>query len=229
VHLCRQSEGDIVIDHDGDLEALAVRRDQALESSLGQDCRSSLVELVVDAFLENEELALGLDGTFRARYVAGAATSAPDSGGPQLVTRAQANPVGHYEERSDVDGVMRIVAYRKLADYPFIVTAAQSKNEALEDFYQRRNNYLSIAAAVSLVILVFFAVVTILAVRLQRHRSKLKIQRRFLEEPIVLGEHKPALSVQRVLLNETADASEDARFGHARREFRLLRQHGLET
>jgi hypothetical protein len=59
---------------------------------------------------------LGLDGTFRARYVAGAATSMPDTGGPRLVTRAQTNPIGHYEERSDIDGVMRIVAYRKLAD-----------------------------------------------------------------------------------------------------------------
>jgi len=120
---------------------------------------------------------LGLDGTFRARYVAGAATSAPDSGGPQLVARAQIDPIGHYQERSDIDGVTRIVAYRKLADYPFIVTAAQSPNEALEDFYQRRNNYLSVAAAVSLVILIFFAVITVLALRLKRHGVKLKVQR----------------------------------------------------
>jgi diguanylate cyclase (GGDEF)-like protein/PAS domain S-box-containing protein len=153
---------------------------------------------------------LGLDGTFRARYVAGVATSAPDSGGPQLVMRAQTNPIGHYEERSDIDGVTRIVAYRKLADYPFIVTAAQATKEALEDFYQRRNNYLGIAAAVSLVILVFFAVVTLLAVRLKRHRGKLKIQRRFLEtlvdnvpSGITVRSMRPGTFGRYVLCNES--------------------------
>jgi diguanylate cyclase (GGDEF)-like protein/PAS domain S-box-containing protein len=153
---------------------------------------------------------LGLDGTFRARYVAGAATSVPDSGAPQLVTRAQTYPIGHYEERSDIDGVMRIVAYRKLADYPFIVTAAQSTNEALENFYQHRNNYLSIALAVTLVILVFFAVVTLLAVRLQRHRGELKVQRRFLEtlvdnvpSGITVRSMLPGTFGQYVLCNES--------------------------
>jgi diguanylate cyclase (GGDEF)-like protein/PAS domain S-box-containing protein len=152
---------------------------------------------------------LGLDGTFRARYVAGAATSAPDSGGSQLVTRAQTNPIGHYEERND-DGILRIVAYRKLADYPFIVTAAQSTNEALDDFYQRRNIYLSIAAAVTLVILVFFAVVTVLAVRLQRHRRALKVQRRFLKtlvdnvpSGITVRSMLPGTFGQYVLCNES--------------------------
>jgi diguanylate cyclase (GGDEF)-like protein/PAS domain S-box-containing protein len=153
---------------------------------------------------------LGLDGAFRASYVAGAATSVPVAGGPQLVTRAQVNPIGHYEEQSDTDGVMRIVAYRKLTDYPFIVTAAQSTNEALEDFYQHRNNYLSIAAAATLVILVFFAVVTLLAVRLQRHRLKLKIQRRFLEtlvdnvpSGITVRSMRPGTFGRYVLCNES--------------------------
>ena len=153
---------------------------------------------------------LGLDGAFRASYLAGAATSVPVTGGPQLVTRAQSNPIGHYEERSDVDGVMRIVAYRKIADYPFIVTAAQSTNEALEDFYQHRNNYLSIAAAVSLVILVFFGVVTLLAFRLKRHRGKLKIQRRFLEtlvdnvpSGITVRSMRPGTFGRYVLCNES--------------------------
>jgi diguanylate cyclase (GGDEF)-like protein/PAS domain S-box-containing protein len=124
---------------------------------------------------------LGLDGTFRARHVGGEATSAPDGSGPQLVARAEANVTGSYETRSDIDGAMRIVAYRKLADYPFIVTATQTTNEALDDFYRRRSNYLIIVAAATAVILVFFGVVTVLAIRLQRHRGELKAQRHFLE------------------------------------------------
>jgi diguanylate cyclase (GGDEF)-like protein/PAS domain S-box-containing protein len=124
---------------------------------------------------------LGLDGTFRARHVGGEATSAPDGSGPRLVARTEANVTGSYETRSDVDGGMRIVAYRKLADYPFIVTASQTTNEALDDFYRHRSNYLIIAAVATAVILVFFGVVTVLGVRLQRHRGELRDQRRFLE------------------------------------------------
>jgi len=124
---------------------------------------------------------LGLDGTFRARHVGGESTSVPDGSGQQLVARAAASVAGSYEARGEIDGVMRIVAYRKLADYPFIVMATQSTSEALDDFYQQRNNYLIIAAAVTAVIVLFFAVVTVLAMRLQRHRGELQAQRRFLE------------------------------------------------
>jgi len=169
------------------------------------------MEYYLDADLGKEGSLglLGLDGTFRARHVAGEATSAPDGSGPQLVARAQSNPIGHYEERSDVDGE-RIVAYRKLADYPFIVTAAQTTNEALDGFYQHRSNYLVIAAAVTLVILVFFAVVTVLAVRLQRHRGELKAQRHFLEtlvdnipSGIAVRSMLPGIFGQYVLWNES--------------------------
>lgn len=124
---------------------------------------------------------LGLDGTFRARRVGGEATSVADGSAAQLIARVRISPFGHYDVRGDIDDVMRIVAYRKLPDYPFIVTAAQATDEALGVFYKNRSNYLIIAAAATLVILAFFAVVTVLAVRLQRHRSELKAQRHFLE------------------------------------------------
>jgi hypothetical protein len=53
--LCRQREGDLVIDHDDDLEALAVRGDKTLDAFLGHDGRPSLVHRVVPSFLENKE------------------------------------------------------------------------------------------------------------------------------------------------------------------------------
>jgi diguanylate cyclase (GGDEF)-like protein/PAS domain S-box-containing protein len=124
---------------------------------------------------------LGLDGTIRAHRIGADVTSVASAGGLELVARARADPSGHYETQSDPDHVTRIVAYRKLADYPFIVTAAQAKDEALSDFYQQRRNYLIIAAATTAVIFLFFAVVTVLAVRLQRHRAELRSQRHFLE------------------------------------------------
>ena len=85
---------------------------------------------------------LGLDGTLRARRVGATVTSAPDGNEPALVARAEANPSSHYEARSDPDRIARIVAYRKLADYPFIVTAAQAPGRALGD-YDEQPDYLS--------------------------------------------------------------------------------------
>jgi len=124
---------------------------------------------------------LGLDGIYRARSVGGEATTVSDQSGPTLAARAQINPAGHYESRGDFDHVTRIVAYRKLTDYPFIVTAAKATDEALVGFHRNRTNYLIAVTAATVAIVAFFAIVTILAIRLQRHRGELRVQRRFLE------------------------------------------------
>jgi diguanylate cyclase (GGDEF)-like protein/PAS domain S-box-containing protein len=124
---------------------------------------------------------LGLDGTLRARRVGANVTSVADGTEAALVARAQTNPSSHYQTQSDSDHVARIVAYRKLADYPFIVTVAQATDEALDDFYQQLSTYVIIRALATAVIILFFSVVTVLAVRLQRHRVELKSQRLFLE------------------------------------------------
>jgi len=140
------------------------------------------------AFYQESELGkrgslglYGLDGTLRARRVGANVTSVADAGEPQFVARAQQNPSGHYETQSGPDHVTQIVAYQKLANQPFIVTAAQAKDEVLDTFHQNRSNYLIVASATTVLILLFFGVVTVLAVRLQRHRGELRAQRHFLE------------------------------------------------
>lgn len=124
---------------------------------------------------------LGLDGTYLARRVGGQAAAVSDQNGPQLAARAATSSTGHYVARGDFGRVTRVVAYQRVADYPFIVTTAKVIDESLSDFYQNRKNYLIIIAVATVVIVVFFAIVTILAVRLQQHRGQLKVQRRFLE------------------------------------------------
>jgi diguanylate cyclase (GGDEF)-like protein/PAS domain S-box-containing protein len=124
---------------------------------------------------------LGLDGIYRAHSTGTDASPAPEGSGAQLAARTVTQPTGHFEAAAGPDRALRIVAYRKLADYPLIVTAEQTANDALVDFYRGRNVYLYFAAAATLAIVLFFGVVTTLAVRLQRHRIQLKDQRRFLE------------------------------------------------
>ncbi len=153
---------------------------------------------------------LGLDGTLRARRVGANVNSVADGSEPALVARAQADPSSHFQTQNDPDRVKRIVAYRKLPDYPFIVTVAQATDEALEDFYQQRSTYLLIRAAATAVIILFFSVVTVLAVRLQRHRAELKSQRLFLEtlvdnipSGITVRSMRPENFGQYVLCNES--------------------------
>ena len=59
-----QSKDNVVINHDDDLEALAVGGHQTFKAVLGQDCGTPLINGVIDALLQNEELALGCDGAF---------------------------------------------------------------------------------------------------------------------------------------------------------------------
>ena len=124
---------------------------------------------------------LGLDGTYRARRMGEETNLDADDSAQQLLARVETKRVGQFEERDSLDQVRRLVAYRKLADYPLVVTAARAVDEALAEFYRTRSTYLIIASTATAVILIFFAVVTALALRLQRQRAELKDQRRFLE------------------------------------------------
>jgi len=124
---------------------------------------------------------VGLDGAVRVRRVGSESTTVDDGSGALLVARAALNPKGFFEATSAADGVPRFVAYRKLPDYPFIVTAAQARDEALKSFRQNRANRIILAIAATAAILAFFTVLTILAIRLQRHRRELKSQRHFLQ------------------------------------------------
>ena len=123
---------------------------------------------------------LGLDGAYRARRVGLKSASVPELGNPAFLAKVQLNAVGSYEGMSATDHVTRLFAYRKLADYPLVIAAAQEKNEVLADFHRSQSNYLTIAALATVVIVLFFAVVTMLAIRIQRHGAALAAQRRFL-------------------------------------------------
>ncbi|MEO8674463.1 MAG: diguanylate cyclase [Casimicrobiaceae bacterium] len=124
---------------------------------------------------------VGLDGTVRARRVGSESTTVDDGSGAWVVARAALNPKGFFEATSAADGVARFVAYRRLPEYPFVVTTAQARDEALAGFHRNRATRLALAVAATAAILAFFAVVTVLAIRLQRHRRELKVQHHFLQ------------------------------------------------
>ena len=114
---------------------------------------------------------LGIDGTYRARRVGRQPVSAVEGSGV-ILAKVAAAPIGSYEGKSPLDGITRLVAYRKLRDFPLVVMAARSKQEALADFARARSVYLAGAAAVSLLIALLFGTTTVLTYRLKRSQAR---------------------------------------------------------
>ncbi|MEP7061528.1 MAG: diguanylate cyclase [Betaproteobacteria bacterium] len=156
---------------------------------------------------------VGMDGIPRARRVGNESTTADDGSGPDLVARAEASGDGVFEATSFADGISRFVAYRRMPDYPFIVTAAKARDEALDPLRQSSVQYLVVRWIATAVIVIFFSIVTVLAFRLQRHRGDLKRERQFLES--ILNNLPSGIAVRRmrgaevgeyVLWNEAREA-----------------------
>jgi diguanylate cyclase (GGDEF)-like protein/hemerythrin-like metal-binding protein/PAS domain S-box-containing protein len=116
---------------------------------------------------------LGADGVYRARRAGLAPALAPDTRGSNaFMEHARNSAVGAYRTVSVIDGVRRIVAYRKVRDWPLYVLATQSEDEVLADFDQRLRVYRWCAAIASVGILVFFAVLAALAWSLKESRYR---------------------------------------------------------
>ncbi|MEP7328755.1 MAG: diguanylate cyclase, partial [Betaproteobacteria bacterium] len=122
----------------------------------------------------------GTDGIVRSRRVGSEFTVESDGSETALLARAASSSSGIYDAKSGADGIERQMAFKKMLDYPLIVTVGQSQDEAFATLYRARKRYWWTAGVAALVIFIFFAVVTALAVRLQRNRSELKLQQNFL-------------------------------------------------
>lgn len=110
---------------------------------------------------------LGTDGVFRARRVGDAPVATPDNSGVSVLARAAEADTGLYENRSPLDGVTRLFAYRKLRDFPLIVVAAKAKQEALEHFRTEQKLTITAATIASSGIVLFCVVLLVLVRRLQ--------------------------------------------------------------
>jgi diguanylate cyclase (GGDEF)-like protein/PAS domain S-box-containing protein len=125
---------------------------------------------------------VGSEGEYRARRTGNrVTTSLPSLTNSPLVARMQHDAAGTFEGVSRVDGFDRLVAYRRLADYPLTVIAAKARDEVLAGFQQRRATYLMLTSSATVVLLLFFALITALVIRLQRNEQALSMQKEFLQ------------------------------------------------
>lgn len=124
---------------------------------------------------------VGTDGAYRARRAGDNVVAPLDASATPLFAAASAKDEGSYIGASVIDNTRRILAYRKLPDYPLIIAVAKAEGEVLADFAQRRRVYLAAGAAASFAIVVFLATNTLLVHRARRSAREVRNQRKFLQ------------------------------------------------
>jgi two-component system sensor histidine kinase BarA len=120
---------------------------------------------------------VGADGITRARRVDGYFTVGHDVSGSPMFKEFKGKKMGSYVDVSHVDGIQRLYTFRRLADYPLTVAAGVTLQHVYERSNERRDGYLGIGAAASLIILLFAGLILRLLNHQQRHLSELEHNR----------------------------------------------------
>jgi signal transduction histidine kinase len=116
----------------------------------------------------------GRDGFVRARHSNETATAGEDANRLDLfTTQLPLRDHGSFIPARSLDGVPRIYSYRALKNYPLVVLVGTAEAVALNGFEQRKLVYYSWAAAMSIIILLFGALVTIQVLRQERSRKEI--------------------------------------------------------
>jgi diguanylate cyclase (GGDEF)-like protein/PAS domain S-box-containing protein len=111
---------------------------------------------------------VGLDGIARARYANHRGTFGDDMRKTRLFTQQKERAIGQFVGSGAVDGVVRLLAYRTLEDYPLVVVVGTSQAEALAPFNKYERDYYFLAFALITALVAFFATAWIGTV--SRHR-----------------------------------------------------------
>lgn len=119
---------------------------------------------------------IGTDLTVRARVIGGVpvAMGSMVAQGSQF-DRHTGEAEGNYTGASGVDGVLRVSAFRRIANYPLFVTVSTSVEDALADWRATRNMMLSLTGALSLVLLIAAFSLANMLRRLERSNQALRI------------------------------------------------------
>lgn len=118
---------------------------------------------------------IGKDGFIRARRAGEDTSVGQDVSKSQLFEHLKTAPEGSYTASSPVDKVTRLYSYRSLKGYPLVVLVGVAENEALAEFYNRRDAYIALAAVASLLVLAFAALLISMVRRQQRIAESLRL------------------------------------------------------
>jgi len=113
----------------------------------------------------------GLDGVLRASF--GFVKPPVQSTGVMKEALTHARN-GHFWGGGAADGVTRLVSYRTISDFPLVITIGESEEHIFAGFHHRRLIYLSIAAALALITIMFVVIVLQRQLALERTNSRLE-------------------------------------------------------
>lgn len=109
------------------------------------------------------------DGIVRARQTDQNSYVGQDLSKTVFMEEVATKDVGHYVVKSSVDGIERIISYRALGGYPFVVAVGIDQEEALLGFYKRVTEEYTWAIMVTIVILLFMMMLLIFAAQRRRN------------------------------------------------------------
>ena len=107
----------------------------------------------IDIGKDGNIAVLGLDGTLRAAR--GFQNGEPNGSfrGSLLFEKLQESPIGFFYSPGAVDGIRRLVFYRKIETFPLIVAVGLAQHEVFGTYWRERTQYFVAAAALTVVIL----------------------------------------------------------------------------
>ncbi len=97
---------------------------------------------------------IGLDGIVRARRSGTSSAFGQDLNNTELLKRLLASATGNYRGVSELDGIERITGYRRLDEYPMVVSVGLSTQEALEAVNRQAIVYFLGGAALSIILVI---------------------------------------------------------------------------
>ncbi|MEJ0015834.1 MAG: EAL domain-containing protein [Acetobacteraceae bacterium] len=121
-------------------------------------------------------MVTGMDGIVRARAsTSGAEGTGRDirSPGFRLISSALAATQGSFQSISPLDGVDRVVSFRRLDAYPLVVSVGLDTSEVFTTYYQERTKYLVAGVVVMTLVLLGGVLLIIQNWRLMRSRQVL--------------------------------------------------------
>lgn len=113
-------------------------------------------------------LLTGLDGIGRARRAGDKLTFGEDYSRSSLMLEQAKAPVGDFVSLGGVDSFVRFFSYRTVSGYPLVVAVGAAQEEVLADYRRNRNRDYMLAALVSVVIMVFAAMLMVTLARQKR-------------------------------------------------------------
>ncbi|MDX5363268.1 MAG: diguanylate cyclase, partial [Pseudazoarcus pumilus] len=111
----------------------------------------------------------GLDGVMRGRKVGSEGSFGLDARAMPWFDRQAGMPAGSLlDDGTALDGVPRVVSYRRMAGYPLMVVVGTPVEDALQPVWQRSRGYVLAAGTATLVLLVFAALLMLVLARQRR-------------------------------------------------------------